>query len=759
MNPRLLRVLIPLALIPVAILLVWSQLRGPAGGTGGTTPPTTPEIAQQSPADPGDRPTEVGPVTGQEQLDTPTDEEIAEKAEVEPAEGLEGLRFRRYGQPPALTPLGNLDPTAGETTAELVRFSAVGGGVEVIVLRDYFKTLDHSSGNRYVLGENAPINRPMFGLRALWVDGQYVNAVEDSAGELILDAWHESAPGVFEAVIENEAGEAVLTIRRRFVVGEADGELRLEQQVINNAAERLSLVIEQYGPGDLPYNQDGYGDYRRVRFGYLDPRSESIVFASHSDYLQTRQKVIDGARKRDEKAWKEGRVEPNLHLLWPNETSLEKNYTLSWVATTNRHFGIAVFPAPGDDGRPITYALRPTSEVEFWLAVEPMEQGQRLAQLANPTNRYMSLKMISPAIEARPNEVIDLSMAMYAGPLAQSSLEQEPFSHFNLSELIVYQLGCAMCTFQWLAHFLLWFLRLIEGDLLSIGGVGIGVHDWGIAIIILVICVRTLLHPLTRKGQVAMMRTSRQMAKLQPQLQKLREKYPDDSRKVQEESFKLYRENNVNFAGCLGILPTLLQTPIWIALYAMLYFAIELRHQPAFYGVFQMLNNWSFLADLSQPDHLYVFPTSFRIGFWHISGINVLPLLMGAVFYVQQKYLTPQSASLSPDQERQQKIMRIMMIVLMPLMLYSAPSGLTLYIITSSTIGIIESRYIRAHVDALELEPEKAAAKPGKAAAPVKKGGFRGRWADAWRKAMEEAARRQEASAKSGKSRTKGKGR
>jgi YidC/Oxa1 family membrane protein insertase len=159
----------------------------------------------------------------------------------------------------------------------------------------------------------------------------------------------------------------------------------------------------------------------------------------------------------------------------------------------------------------------------------------------------------------------------------------------------------------------------------------------------------------------------------------------------------------------LGCLPMFLQMPIWVALYASLYFAFELRHQPAFWGVFQMFWDWPFLADLSAADHFFgelKQPVHFLM--WNITGINILPLLLGVVFYIQQKYMSPPpSASMTPEQAQQQKIMKIMMVVLFPVMLYSAPSGLTLYICTSSFIGIIESKYVRAHIKAMDLEPPK----------------------------------------------------
>ncbi|MHC4650241.1 MAG: hypothetical protein ACYTES_05230, partial [Planctomycetota bacterium] len=73
-----------------------------------------------------------------------------------------------------------------------------------------------------------------------------------------------------------------------------------------------------------------------------------------------------------------------------------------------------------------------------------------------------------------------------------------------------------------------------------------------------------------------------------------------------------------------------------------------------------------------------------------------------------QKYMSPPpSPSMTKEQLQQQKIMKVMMVVMFPVMLYSAPSGLTLYIFTSTLIGIIESRYVRAHIKAMDLEPPK----------------------------------------------------
>ena len=146
------------------------------------------------------------------------------------------------------------------------------------------------------------------------------------------------------------------------------------------------------------------------------------------------------------------------------------------------------------------------------------------------------------------------------------------------------------------------------------------------------------------------------MGKLKPQMDKINQS-ADDPKHAQP-VMKLM-PHGVNPLQMLGCLPMFLQMPIWIALYAVLYFAFELRQEPAFWGVFQLFWDWPFLADLSSPDHFfYEFETPHQFLFWHLTGINLLPILLGVLFFVQQKYMTPPTATMTPEQESQQKIMR-----------------------------------------------------------------------------------------------------
>jgi YidC/Oxa1 family membrane protein insertase len=264
--------------------------------------------------------------------------------------------------------------------------------------------------------------------------------------------------------------------------------------------------------------------------------------------------------------------------------------------------------------------------------------------------------------------------------------------------------------------------------------------------------VRAILHPLTKGAQVNMMKLSKQMQTLQPELEKLKAKYKDNTTKLNQEMMALYREKGVNPASMgLGCLPMFLQMPIWIALYAMLYFAIELRHESAFWGFFQWISggHWPFLADLSSEDRFIPLPAAMQVTIpligQKLTAINILPILMGVVFYIQQKYMAAPSPNMSPEMKQQQAMMKWMMVILFPLMLFWAPSGLTLYILTSTAVGIVESKRVRAHIKELEDSGrlhEKKQRKPG---------GFMDRLmkaAEARQKMIEDQAKAQQRSGK-----------
>ena len=223
-------------------------------------------------------------------------------------------------------------------------------------------------------------------------------------------------------------------------------------------------------------------------------------------------------------------------------------------------------------------------------------------------------------------------------------------------------------------------------------------RDWGLAIIALVLLVRLILHPITKSSQVSMSK----MTKLGPEMERLKKKYGEDTEGLKQAQVEFYREQGI--APFLGCLPMFLQTPIWIALWSALQSTFEIRQAPFLrFGPIHL----TWIKDLAQADHLITLSHPIDLFFLHIDGLNLLPIMMAVVFYINQKFM-PQPVALNPEQAQQQKMMQWMSLLLFPLFLYSSPSGLNLYIFTSTLIGIFEMKRIRAHIQEREAKAQQA---------------------------------------------------
>jgi YidC/Oxa1 family membrane protein insertase len=207
-------------------------------------------------------------------------------------------------------------------------------------------------------------------------------------------------------------------------------------------------------------------------------------------------------------------------------------------------------------------------------------------------------------------------------------------------------------------------------------------HNYGVAILLLATLVRVVLHPLNMTS----MKSMRAMQKLQPEIERIRTKYKENPQAMNTAMMALYKENKVNPAG--GCLPLLLQMPLFIALYSVLFNAIELRQAPFFL--------W--MNDLSAPDKLFDV-----LGF----PIRLLPLLMAGTGYLQVKMMpqTPQAGM--PNMA----IMNLVMLVFF----YNLPSGLVLYWTVMNVLTMAQQWLVlrddggrQAASHAVVVEPEPA---------------------------------------------------
>ncbi|MGA2499057.1 MAG: YidC/Oxa1 family insertase periplasmic-domain containing protein, partial [Tepidisphaeraceae bacterium] len=340
-----------------------------------------------------------------------------------------------------------------------------------------------------------------------------------------------------------------------------------------------------------------------------------------------------------------------------------------------------------------------------------------LDKYAEDGNVFLAQTFQTRELTLEPGKTVNSDLGVYFGPRHREVLKSRFYVDLGYDQTLVLRGGmCGYCTFQWLVDLLVGLLNILHAVL----------RDWGLAIIALVCIVRLILHPITKKSQIMMSK----MGKLQPEMEKLKKKYGDDKEGLQREMVSLYKEQG--FTPILGCLPMFLQMPIWIALWSSLQSTFELRHAPFLWG-------WTWMRDLAQPDRLIAFSTPSKIwlvfGYAHLDGINILPLFLALVFWLQQK-MTPKPPAMDDQQAQPQKMMQ-WMTLLFPLLLYNGPCGLNLYILASTTIGIFESKIVRDHIKARE-EAEKAgkvivdagssrpSRKPAPTGKPEKKGGLAG---------------------------------
>ena len=309
-----------------------------------------------------------------------------------------------------------------------------------------------------------------------------------------------------------------------------------------------------------------------------------------------------------------------------------------------------------DVGKPIEFAgvtnqffataLQPKTPVPTSVWSKPTQ-----VKLPNSSKTVNSVRagLQLPAGALNPHEPKTFDYRIFTGPKHNKMLRKmEDAWGDGWGDLMQYG------WFWWVSRPLNWLLNTYH-DILD----GIAKKwSWGLAIILLTVTVRTVIWPLHAKST----HTMKRMAKLQPEMAKLKEKYADDPNKLNSETMGLYRKYGINPLG--GCLPMFIQIPVFFGFYRMLQYAVELRHQ-----------GFLWVTDLSQPDTLPHFSLPGGI------PLNILPIVMAITSFLQIR-MTPKTGD-----PTQQKI-----IMFMPFMFfffcYNFASALALYWTTQNIFSI-----------------------------------------------------------------------
>lgn len=306
--------------------------------------------------------------------------------------------------------------------------------------------------------------------------------------------------------------------------------------------------------------------------------------------------------------------------------NIESSAGIKWLGVDTKYFVLAM--APAED-------LRKDSGVQITKGFEkgePMVRGSFVV----PTNGRQEL---------------DLNFKLYFGP---KHLEDLNAADPILTDAI---------DFGWTSAIAIPMLKALKWLYTY-------VQNYGIAIILLTALIKMALFPLTYKS----MKSMAKMAKLQPQLNALREKYKDDKEKLNAEMMNFMKVNGYNpVSGCL---PILLQMPIFFALYRVFFNSMELYQSP-FFG-------W--IHDLSRPDPFFV-----------------TPVVLAGLMYLQQK-LSPNTAT-DPTQQKMMQFMPLMFGVFM----LALPAGLNVYMVVNSLVSIGQQYYLNKKFGITKKKEGKAA--------------------------------------------------
>ncbi|MBS0433185.1 MAG: membrane protein insertase YidC [Proteobacteria bacterium] len=306
-----------------------------------------------------------------------------------------------------------------------------------------------------------------------------------------------------------------------------------------------------------------------------------------------------------------------------NEDALDRQVQGGWVAMIQHYFFAAWLP--------------PATQTGQFSSAELLPAG------GSGKPRYI-IRARGPGVSVAPGGSATLDARLYVGPKSQSSLSTiAP----GLELTVDYGI------FTVIAQPLFWILSKFHAL----------VGNWGVAIILLVLLIKAVFFKLSEQQYKA----GAKMRKLQPRIAALRERYGDDKQKQQQAMMELYQKEKINpLAGCL---PTLIQIPVFFALYYVLMYSVELRHAP-FFG-------W--IHDLSAPDPYFVLPALYTL------------------VMIATQYLTPVQG-MDPTQAKVMKAMPIVFAVMFAFF----PAGLTLYYVINGLTGVIQQWVITRRIEAAD---------------------------------------------------------
>lgn len=463
-----------------------------------------------------------------------------------------------------------------------------------------------------------------------------------------------SQTAVFEAIVKNQdSNQPVLKITKTYKLIKDSFHLFCDVNIQNLSDNEHRVRWDMAGPGGL-IKEGVRSDYRKIVAGFRNQKG---------DVTSTRKGLKD--------------FEQNVKIDKTQMTQPGQDFL--WIASVNKYFAGILVPVSGE-GK----AYPDWISKKYGILYNP-DSLENTKDENIGTSVSIKPDTYKPAGDSQDSR--NYEFILYLGPKDKPLFDDHPlYKSLGFVQTIDFLTCC--CPSAILSPLAFGILAIMEWMYGFIG-------NYGIVIIILVFIIRTLIHPLTKKSQVSMSKFS----KLAPKVEEIKKKYANNKTEMNKRVMELYKEQGAS--PVFGMLPMLIQMPIWISLYSAIYASVNLRGAP-------FLPFW--ITDLSAPDALFRF-SGFELPlFGVINSFNLLPILMGFAFFLQQKLMPNQAAAAqtsNPQMAQQQKMMKIIFPIMFPLILYKAPSGLNLYIMASTFAGVIEQYVIRKHIREKEEQENK----------------------------------------------------
>ena len=341
----------------------------------------------------------------------------------------------------------------------------------------------------------------------------------------------------------------------------------------------------------------------------------------------------------------------------PKKTTSYSTTEPDWISNGNGFFGIILDPL-SDIGAGFKASLIPGEIDPTRLSVIDPEYDQY------PVEKYPGYAMSLPF----PQTSKPVEFRLFAGPYATDILKQIDTyytEHGANPDYVGSQSFHGWFSFISgpFATFLFFLMKAFYSF----------TYSWGLSIILLTIALRIMMYPLNNWSTKSMAK----MQEIAPEIEKVDAKYKKDPQRAQMEKLKLYKEYGTNpFSGCL---PMLIQIPFLMGMFDLLKSTFELRGA-------SFIPGW--ISDLAAPDSLFTWS---RPIFFFGTSLHLLPFLLGGAMYLQQHMTNRKNkGKVLSDQQKQQQKMGSYMTIVFTFMFYSFPSGLNIYWLSSTLLGILQ---------------------------------------------------------------------